>query len=739
MYKMRKENKNPIVRLNNHQIIWWALFFQRILFLWRTLFYGKTRLYKRIRLLSFSQNTSSRFKIKMLGLIVIFCILNTSLITMSSFSSLTHASPAKDSKATKDISAIELKEQIKEIIQKIPELVWIRELAQQKGLKVWLFGGTASSFAHYVKESILFDRGSNEFYSEHFAEDAKGQRDYTDIFRPTQDIDLVVDGNLEEIETFEKEIRQHYAHLQGAKGSKWEVRPLRENYKDKQALLKNPDFLNQHTDSHSVGMISLSTTAKEKVIKDLFDWESKSPQFLQDVLTNKLHFYNSDKHQSTSRYKEGKNPEIFSVIRYFIKLFQHELTPQSEDLKKIKEIIKNTQWSSIQTEGYINYWLQKNVPKLFLHAKNVEYASEVLEKVGLKEKLLQVGSIDEEKSPAWWVNKEPLRSFEVGQGQGKTAKELGIEIVSHDTVDFFIWTVITRSRKGEPNVFISREGIVGESAAHGNGFYTVPNRRKGFGHGFTIRFTLDPEAREGTDFSLHNDILLVLNRKAIKVIPESITVPTLLEYFEILRDGGFSEGDEGLLEKLRRKLENKSLVESSNKEETAKIIELLRKENKAHLWKEWYALKISIEYPELIETAISKGDQKVLENLAEYTFPQPHWKDHPEFVQALIEKGDQYVLENLAKYILSQPHWKDHPELIQALIDKGDSNILQHLAIYTLSQSHWKAHPELVQALIDKGDSNVLWNLAKYTLSQPHWKNHSNSYKPLSTKEVNGF
>ena len=181
-------------------------------------------------------------------------------------------------------------------------------LAKKKGLKVWLFGGTASSFAHYVKESILFDRGSNEFYSEHFAEDSSGQRDYTDIFRPTQDIDLVVDGNLEEIENFEKEIRQHYAHLQGAKGNKWEVRPLRENYKDKQALLKNPDFLNQHTDSHSMGMISLSTTANERVIRDLFDWESKSPQFLQDVLTNKLHFYNSDKHQITSRYKEGIKP-----------------------------------------------------------------------------------------------------------------------------------------------------------------------------------------------------------------------------------------------------------------------------------------------------------------------------------------------------------------------------------------------------------------------------------------------
>ena len=147
-----------------------------------------------------------------------------------------------------------------------------------------------------------------------------------------------------------------------------------------------------------------------------------------------------------------------------------------------------------------------------------------------------------EKSPAWWVNKEPLRSFELGQGRGKTAKELGIEIVSHDTVDFFIWTVITRSRKGEPNVFISREGVAGESAAYGKGFYTVPNKRKGLGHGFTIRFTLDPEAREGTDFSLRNDILLVFNRKAIKVIPESITVPTLLEYFEILRDGNFSEG-----------------------------------------------------------------------------------------------------------------------------------------------------------------------------------------------------
>ncbi len=302
------------------------------------------------------------------------------------------------------ITAHELREKIRETIGKIPEFVGIQELSKEYGLKVWLFGGTAASFAHYAKEFLLFERGSGEFYTEYFQENSQGHLDYMDIFRPTQDMDLVVDGSVDKIPDFERTLKERYPHFQGSKEA-WEIRPLRENYKDKVALLNNPDFLNQNTDSHSVGLIALNSDNNDTqdfaensrfstnldpatnldlaenfesvkdsdlvknsdLIKDLFDWGSNHPRFLKDVLAGRLHFYKSPRHKTTSRYMEGKNPEIFSVIRYFIKLFQHELEPSPEDREKILEIIDQTQFETMDHNGYVFRWLEKNVPKLYLH------------------------------------------------------------------------------------------------------------------------------------------------------------------------------------------------------------------------------------------------------------------------------------------------------------------------------------------------------------------------------------
>ena len=90
--------------------------------------------------------------------------------------------------------AEDFENKLRETAQQIPEFVWIQKEADKLGLKLWLFGGSAASFAHYVKESIAFEKGSREYYSEYFQKDAKGNLDYTDIFRPTQDMDLVADG-----------------------------------------------------------------------------------------------------------------------------------------------------------------------------------------------------------------------------------------------------------------------------------------------------------------------------------------------------------------------------------------------------------------------------------------------------------------------------------------------------------------------------------------------------------------
>ena len=188
-----------------------------------------------------------------------------------------------------EINPLEFQNQVQKMVKKFPELSYIQKTAARHGLKVYLFGGSASSFAHYVKENMLFEQGSDDYYTSHFQESG-GERDITTVFRPTQDVDLVVDGNLENVAAFEQEILNHLPNIRGDSKS-WEIRSLREDYRDKIALLQSFDFLNQHTDSHSIGLVALSDVESGKVVRDLREWDNPNPSFLQDILENKLHYY----------------------------------------------------------------------------------------------------------------------------------------------------------------------------------------------------------------------------------------------------------------------------------------------------------------------------------------------------------------------------------------------------------------------------------------------------------------
>ena len=632
-----------------------------------------------------------------------------------------------------EITPADFQRHLQQTAGKVEEFKFLAQTAQKHGLKVWLFGGSASSLAHYVKENMLLEEGSDEYYSQSFAETPDGKRDFTDIFRPTQDIDLVVDGEMARVANFEREVLQHLPDIKGNKQT-WEVRTLREDYGEKLALLNNPNFFNQHTDSHSVGMISLSEVDENKVVRDLLDWEAENPRFLQDVLANKLHYYFSDHHSETLRFKEGKNPPIISVVRYFIKLFQHELEMNKQDLKKLQKIIAGFNPQEIR-DSYTERWLQGNVPKLFLHSRNVEYSWDMLEQTGLRAKLLQVGDIKEFKSPAWWANKSPLRSFELGEGKGKSAQELGIKTVAHDTSDFFLWTVITRSRKGEANVFESRPDAAGENAAHGRGFYTIKNSKRGlYRNGFSISFHMHPKAREGVDFKVADDMVLVLNRNAIRVIPESLEVGGVLDYLHLAKEGN---GENlALLEKVRRRLDFKYAQKANLPEiqqEIAQALKFLKEANDSDLWRGWFNLKISMKYPKIVNEMINTTNGEIFQFVAKDVLSQPHWgqsKLIDKTIAAAIKLKDPYTLQKLAMYTFSEPHTKEMADLIDktitAAIKLNDPEILEALADSTFSQPHTKGMTDLIEkiiaAAIDFENSKILESLVWETFSKPHTK-----------------
>ncbi len=448
------------------------------------------------------------------------------------------------------LSPQELKQGVAESITKVDEFRFIRKAAQELGVKAYLFGGTASAFAHYVKWDLMRKKGDPRFYPNRF--DFR----YINIYRSNQDLDIVVDGPSSAIRRLQSLLSEHFPYLQGTKGAKnaWEVRSLRQTEGDKIALIDNPDFLNQHTDSHSVGLIEITEgETTESIIRDLKDWDNLNNNFLMDVLEGKIHFYFSPKHSSTKYFKEGRNPPIVAVIRYLIKAFQFELHLHEEDLAKIYGITREFNPNSMKGNTYLERWFANNVPKLIQNSMDVEYSMVTLEQLELKEKLSEIGSRSSEGSIAWWMNKEPLPSWPIGTS-GATAKSLGIDIVSHETTSFFVYESITRSHKGVPNVLMSRRGVVGERAIFGDGLYTIKGMHSGFiGSGFNIRFKVHPQAREGKDFTIvDNGAYIVFhNRRVLQILPDSLNLD-LPGYFSLLvSTKDLTSDDLGVLHRLK--------------------------------------------------------------------------------------------------------------------------------------------------------------------------------------------
>lgn len=169
----------------------------------------------------------------------------------------------------------------------------------------------------------------------------------------------------------------------------------------------------------------------------------------------------------------------------------------------------------------------------------------------------------------------PLLSHPLAN-QGQTAREIfgaGPILVSHETTDMIAYESITRSKRGEPNVFTSREETAGETALHGEGFYVRLGREGARGGGITIRFHLDPNAREGEDFILIPSIqyLVIKNRRAIRVVDETVAL-NVVDYFRFLSQQPLTNADRGVWKMME--LQIRSELQTPTKEETRTIIQI---------------------------------------------------------------------------------------------------------------------------------------------------------------------
>jgi len=533
---------------------------------------------------------------------------------------------------------------------RVAEFRLIREFAAQRGLRVWLFGGTAASFAHYVKWDLLRELGDLRFQALRF------DYDYTNIFQSTQDLDIVVDGSAKIASSFESLLKVQFPYFFGKKQAAWEVRSLRESQGGKGGLLGDFGFMNQYTDSNSTGMIELTDPPPgESVVRDLRDWNnSLQPLFLRDVTEGYLSFYDSPRHFETPRFKSGRNPPIFSVIRALIKTLQFGLKIKDSDRAIFKEMIQKFRPERDLINSEAGEWIEKNGKKLFQNAMDLEYAWNLLEDLGLREKLISIrnnGSVL--YSLAWWMGKVPLKTRPLGEGNKRTAESLGIRVVVHVTKDFLTYENITRSFIGTPNVFISRQNRTGEIAACGDGFYTSLGNKGIWERGVSIRFRVDPHAREGTDFffgfrekenEIHDgDFIIWRNKAALTIIPESLDL-SLVEYFHFLTDDHqINQGKAVLFENqpiflnLKRRMENKitsGQISLEDVEEIRSIVLVQTQNHSSHLEKvlnHWFRIEGS--RPEMAR------HREQLEALTESLNDKNGGSDLVRFLSKLLESS----------------------------------------------------------------------------------------------------
>lgn len=492
-------------------------------------------------------------------------------------------------------SAHRLETQIDQRLQRVREFKFIKEAAERLGVRVYLFGGTAAGFAHYVNADLAREAGDAEIQAEKF------DYDFTSIYRSTQDLDIVIDGEENEARALSAELRKRFPYFQGAK-EQWEVRLLRKTVGDKEALLDNPDFLNQHTDSNSTGLVEITSRPGEAQVRDLRDWNSNQPRFLTDVLERSIHFYFSPSHESTSRAKKGLNPPILSAIRFLSKAFQFGLAIRTEDEQVIRRIIDDFDPKSIKKDSYVERWLEKNAPKLFRQSNDVERAWNETNRLGLRSKLKAISNNPEvQSSLAWTMSKEPLRTLALGSGNGKTAGELGLEVVAHETTSYQIFEAITSSTSGKPNVFISRPHVAGEMAAHGAGFYVARGKKGMKNTGWTVRFEVDPRARLGTDFfEAFEGAYVFKNAAALRVVPTDLRLGFLpsLRALQTL-----DETDGAIAEKLRLRLEHQlTSISSHDRNEALALAKAHGKVGASDmLVRVWLKLPLSRDHFDILE------------------------------------------------------------------------------------------------------------------------------------------
>jgi len=588
-----------------------------------------------------------------------------------------------------------LAERIESNITRVEEFRYIREAAHSLGVRAWLLGGAAAGFGNYVRWDLEREAGAQDFPAERF------DYIYQSIYRSSQDLDVVIDGEEEEAKQLKEMLDARFPHKQNQKAA-WEVRTLRRSMSNKEPLLNNSDFLERHNDSMSLGMIEITVPIRgRRIIRDLHQWNTPDSQYLRDLAEGRIHFYYSLTHDHTARAVSGSNPPILAAIRFLVKVVQFNLKPDAQSMESVKFIIneefdveRDVRPHDDSSFNYVRKWFNYAVVKLYQQALDLDLAWNVMNETGLLPKLSEVGDPEVIGSPSWVAVTRPLPAFSRGQGDGLTARELGIKRLYYAPRDFQDYERLSKGFPGVFNVLSEKvkKGFLGGKSTQGAEVYLEKAR------GPDVRFAIlemNPEARRGTDFEIVKNHLYILNRDAVRVLPESLK-PTAAKYFALLQS--------------RQKEFRKTEVGAAQQFRELFTEEKLSPAQEGLIWKMAVA---EAEKSDGAELAVLDG-----------WLLSPVAQAHPEFV---LEIQDPQVLEFWSKSRLSDPKYSDlmvrlTPYVVEQAIQLNDDKTLHRIARYTLSQPAFLKDPSVLTDFIQKvgkaGDMESFALLAKYVFSR---------------------
>jgi hypothetical protein len=425
------------------------------------------------------------------------------------------------------IQVEELANAVLSSIEKIDELRELKNRAKKLGIKVSIGGDSAVHIVNYARKHLQSGaENSSEFNS-----------DYYSIFDKKIPLEIVVDKETKESKQLVKYIVEKFPHLNS--GPKVTVKKYANDKLDKNDIYSNA---------------VLPLTPKLNKIE-----EFKKAPFLKSISSGQLYVS-----LASANVQNPSEESIRSILKNLDTAFSLQLKISDEDKAKMADMIHNAKKNHIFSNSKVKGWLKEYGNSTLIRSTDKSYSYSILSDIGMLKIFKDVGSE--------WADKIPLYDQPFGI-KGRTMAELGsfferasdqelekylplratqdsdkmyeektkMNIASlrkyatsmkegifvHDIKGRDAYRNVTSGPNGKPNVIISQEAqenpnVIGRFEEKRFGFYTLPGRSaESLFEGARVVFKVDPNAREGSDFSVGHWLegeIIFYNRNALRVV-----------------------------------------------------------------------------------------------------------------------------------------------------------------------------------------------------------------------------